>query len=404
MSARNQQDPTAAPSLGHLVTALVPTLSRSLAEEFNVFRVMRHGTHEKQLSNVFAWLLNPDGTHDLGDVFQRLFVERINQQRGESAPLARTGYRVLQEVDTRGDQEVSSGTVGKDIADIVLLRPDAAVVIENFGTSDGHGHEYSRYLDHGVGPGRDAVVVLLCHRHESHLQTDGWENAAVVTYDEILVDLRAHLATTPSWRTSHLEQSFFIDQLLHHFVEGPAAVNLDDQLDFLRAMCDTGESARFGHRPHDRADEEFAALVADHARRQFADGRATLGKVKRRLREYARQTLIHQLSTDAHGSRIRSADSPNVGQWEYCIVLRGLDGEAQFNLEFGPTAVVEVGRVPLPSNDPDYSRIFLTRPAVGRSGIDRLVQTDVTLREVLDGLRADDHRLRDAVLASMDAG
>ncbi|GAA4707079.1 hypothetical protein GCM10025781_27130 [Kocuria gwangalliensis] len=35
------------------VTALVPMLSRSLAEEFNVFRVMHHGTHEKQLSNVF---------------------------------------------------------------------------------------------------------------------------------------------------------------------------------------------------------------------------------------------------------------------------------------------------------------------------------------------------------------
>lgn len=37
-----------------MVTRLVPSLSRSLAEQFDVFRVMHHGTHEKQLSNVFA--------------------------------------------------------------------------------------------------------------------------------------------------------------------------------------------------------------------------------------------------------------------------------------------------------------------------------------------------------------
>ncbi len=57
-----------------VVTALLPALSRSLAEEFNVFRVMHHGTHEKQLSNVFAWLLAAESTRHLGDAFQQTHV------------------------------------------------------------------------------------------------------------------------------------------------------------------------------------------------------------------------------------------------------------------------------------------------------------------------------------------
>ena len=71
------EPPAIAPEL---VTALVPSLSRSLAEQFNVFRVMHHGTHEKQLSNVFAWLLDPEGTHELRDAPQRLFLT-TNLQR-----------------------------------------------------------------------------------------------------------------------------------------------------------------------------------------------------------------------------------------------------------------------------------------------------------------------------------
>ncbi len=65
-------------SFDQTVIGLVPSLSRSLAAQFNVFRVMRHGTHEKQFSNVFAWLLDADGTHELGDRVQRIFLELVN--------------------------------------------------------------------------------------------------------------------------------------------------------------------------------------------------------------------------------------------------------------------------------------------------------------------------------------
>ena len=64
--------------MNDFVTALLPSLSKSLSATFNIFRVMHHGTHEKQLSNVFAWLLAADETHGLGDKVQTAFVERVN--------------------------------------------------------------------------------------------------------------------------------------------------------------------------------------------------------------------------------------------------------------------------------------------------------------------------------------
>ncbi|GAB2603839.1 hypothetical protein GCM10009696_06740 [Kocuria himachalensis] len=387
------------------VTALVPTLSRSLAEEFNVFRVMHHGTHEKQLSNVFAWLLTADATHALGDAFQRIFLERINAELPiDKQHLPSTGYRVVQEVDTRGDEEAAGGQVGMDIADIVLSRQDAAVVVENYGTSDGHGHDYRRYHDHAVGPGRAAAVVLLCHRRAAHRQQDGWEQAVVVTYAEVLGDLRAHVDRDRSWCRRHREQLFFIQQMIDHFVEGPAAVNLDDQISFIQAMCETGESARYGYRSQDRATQEFADLVAEHARRQLEDSRKTLASVKAGLRSFAQTTLKDQVNETVGSGRVTKVEARLAGKWEWCVALYRADAQPTILLVFGPTAVVENERAPELVSDPDYSRVFVTLKATGQQGLKRIVQTDVSLGEVINGLSPDDDRLREAVLAVASGG
>src|SRR5699024_5615354 len=136
---------------------------------------MHHGTHEKQLSNVFAWLLDSSGTHGLGDTFQGLFVDHVNTRLPPASQLPVSGYDVAQEVDTAGEEGL-----GKDIADIVLTHDRARIVVENFEWSDGHGHSYEHYLAYGARDGRQSVVVLLCVRHVSHLLRDGWQNAVVV--------------------------------------------------------------------------------------------------------------------------------------------------------------------------------------------------------------------------------
>lgn len=385
------------------VTALVPTLSRSLAEEFNVFRVMHHGTHEKQLSNVFAWLLAADATHGLGDAFQRIFLERINAER-PADKLPSTGYRIVQEVDTRGDEEAAGGEVGMDIADIVLSRQDAAVVIENYWTADGHGHDFHRYLAYAVGPGRAGAVVLLCHRREAHRQRDGWEKAVVVTYAEVLGDLHAHVDRDPWWCERHPDQFFFIQQMIDHFVEGPAAVNPDDQISFIKAMCETGESARYGYRSQDRATQEFADLVAEHARRQLEDSRKTLATVKAGLQAFARTTLTDQVNEKVERGEVQKIEAKLKGIWQWCVALYRADEQPTILLVFGPTAVVENERAPELVSDPDYSRVFVTLKATGQQGLKRIVQTDVSLGEVINGLSQDDDRLRDAVLAVASGG
>lgn len=390
-------------NMSEFVTALLPALSRSLAEQFSIFRVMHHGTHEKQFSNVFAWLLAADATHGLGDVFQRIFLEKINAGMLSGEPLPASGYRVIQEVDTRGDEEVA-GEVGMDIADIVLSRTDAAVVIENFGTSDGHGHDYHRYLAHGTTGGRSAVVVLLCHRREAHLQRDGWEQAVVVTYAEVLDDLQVHVGRDRSWSQRHPDQHLFIRQMVMHFVEGPAAVDIEDQLSFIKAMCETGESARYGYRPRDRAAQEFADLVAEHARRQFEDGSEILAKVKDGLRAFARTTLMGQVNEAVEIGRVERVLTRFVGQWEWCVELQRADAQPTIFLEFGPTAVVENARVPEPVDEPDYSCLFVTLQDEDRESISRILSTDVKLAEVVSGLSRDDPRLRNAVLAMAVAG
>ncbi|MGO1543157.1 MAG: PD-(D/E)XK nuclease family protein [Gulosibacter sp.] len=380
-----------------LVISLVPSLSRSLSEQFNVFRVMHHGTHEKQLSNVFAWLLRPDGTHDLGYAFQRIFMGRVNSLLPTESHFHTSGYRVTQEVDTSGE-----AAIGKDIADIVLTAPHESVVIENFGTSDGHGHDYEGYLAHGALGGRRSVVVLLCIRKESGLRTDGWEQAIVLAYAELLSDLQDHIRSDRKWRRDHPQQYFFVRQLVDNFVEGPSAVSAEDRIEFIKTMCETGESARYGQRPQDAAAEQFAETVAQHAKQQFEQGRETLATVKRRLRSYTETCILSQLNENASKPFATAVKANHVGAWEWDVMIYGPKGTPLVaSLLFGPTAATVHERDPEQVERPDFSKVFVLVRTTGEIPAEYLFQTNVGLDEVHSGLQHSDRRIADAVLSSL---
>lgn len=381
-------------SVERMVTPLVPLLSHSLEEQFNIFRVMHHGTHEKQLSNVFAWLLGPDETHGLGDFFQRIFVELVNERIGAAPELPKAGYRVTQEVNAGKEGEV------RDIADVVLTATDASLVIENFETSDGHGHDYDSYLALGAVDGRRSVVVLLCVRAEPHRQTDGWEKAVVVTYAELLTRLRDHVSSDVRWRRSHPQQNFFLSELITHFVEVPGAVNHQDQIQFLKAMCETGESDRYAQRPNDAAAEEFASALAGHARHQFEGGRGALGAIKRSLRDYCRVVVAPQLGARIPESGVPAVETKFQGMYEWCVSLYWPTDTTPIHLVFGPTAGANIRKLAeLPMN-PDYGRIFMQS---GDGAERKIVQTSVTLLEVLDGTLTGDGRLSEEIVAFLEA-
>jgi len=398
--------------LTDLATALLPVLHRPLEARFNVFDVMHHGTYEKQISNVFRWLLETEGNHHLGDMFLRIFIDEVNRgldrvyqgldDEGNRVlvgrgPLAPAAYLVLQEVNT------SAVRGAEDIADLVLKNDDAVIVVENYFTSDGHGHNYGGYLTYSQLDGRQGAVVLLCHDQNSSLQTDGWEYASVVTYGGLLDRLRLAIDSDRRYQQKHPEPYSFIDQMHRKFVKGRGPVEDHQVLDFVIAMCATGEARRYGELPHTSAAERFANDVAEQARERFGEGREMLGRVKVRLRNFSAQHLEGQLNATLGDGFVSKVSATYAGTYQWTVNFDLPDdgekfGEARLQLKFGPSAWFANEKDPhwKRTVDPevaDYSRLFLTRAKTKQ-----VRQSEVTLQEVLDGLAPSDRRLHDEIV------
>jgi hypothetical protein len=196
-----------------LVTGLLPLLGRSKKAGFNVFDVMRHGSHEKQVSNFFGWLLDPEGTHELGDQGQLIFLDELRRGGAEEDRFADGQYVVRQEVNTAAEG------LGHDIADLVLENERERIVVENYYTSDGHGHSYEGYLRFAQAGVSRGLVVLLCHDRDSSRQSEGWEQAAVVTYASVVQEVHRRLNCDYGYQRKHPEAYSFIDQMYRKFVK-----------------------------------------------------------------------------------------------------------------------------------------------------------------------------------------
>lgn len=382
-----------------LITELLPVLGRSSHEAFNVFNVMHHGTHEKQLSNIFRWILDIGGSHRFETLGQRVFLSLIRERLGPSADLPDGPYSVRQEVNT-----AESGH-RLDIADLVLENDSTVVVVENYETSDGHGHSYNSYLKYGQRDGKFGVVVLLCASEYTYLQSDGWERATVITYERFLDRLMDELNKERNYAQLHAEQYSFLIQMHRKFAAKEDEVSDSEFLAFIDAMCVSGEARRYRERPSDVAAEKFASDVAERARERFEGSREVLKRVKDRLKIYARSTLHSQLDGKLRAGSVREIRANYVGiyQWIVELVVTADDGATSaqnFEIRFGPTAwnYVENESDSLSLGDGetvDYSKLFIA--STGNRRIMR--QSQVSLLEVLHGLSADDYRLRDEILA-----
>ncbi|MGB7982512.1 MAG: PD-(D/E)XK nuclease family protein [Candidatus Nanopelagicales bacterium] len=377
-------------------------LHRSSEARFNVFDVMHHGTHEKQLSNVFRWLLETEGSHHLADTFLRIFIEEVNRGLVGREPFAATEYLVMQEVNTS-----EAGEEGPDIADLVLKNDDAVIVVENYFTSDGHGHSYERYLRYSQRGGRQGAVVLLCHDQDSSLQRMGWQNASVVTCGRLVDRLRDAVESDREYQGKHPEPYSFIDQMHRKFVKGRSRVEDHQVLDFVVAMCATSEAGRYGEQRHSSAAERFANDVAEQARARFGEGRELLGRVKGRLRNFSDEVLKGQLNATLGDGFVSKVSAGFRGSYEWTVNFHvpGVDlppvaefGEHPLQLKFGPSAWFANERhshwhLKVDPKSADYSRLFITSVKTRE-----VRQSVVTLQEVLDGLSAEDLRLHDEIV------
>lgn len=380
-----------------LMTLFLPVLGRPLEPGFNVFDVMHHGLHEKQISNVFQWLLEAEGSHGLGDRFIRVFLNEVNRGMPGQEPLAHAEFWVRQEVNTSLPGKVA------DIADLVLESNAAVIVIENYFTSDGHGHDYYQYLHYSQRDGRRGVVALLCRDVESSLQTLGWENAPVLTYRSLLDRLHNELRDDQSYQQQNPEAYSFIEQMGRKFVKGNARMEDHDVLGFITAMCHTGEALRYQGLRQDVAADKFANDLAEQARHRFGEGRELLKRLKGRLKDFCGGPLRQQLNATLGSEFLQGVGVSYAGIYQWTIDLifasnvAGADA-SRIQLKFGPTAWFANEQDPdwKRTVDPavaDYSRLFLTH-----GPLKEIRQSVVTLQEVLDGLDPTDLRLHDEIV------
>lgn len=337
------------------------TVQRSEAE-FNIFDVFRHGSHEKQLSDVFAWLLDAEGTHRLGNAFQRIFIQEVNRGLRESEPIPQGSYSVRQEVNT-ADPDKSM-----DIADLVLEADSTVLVVENYFTSYGHGHSFKGYRKFGARSGKRSAVVMLCQNVSPAGLTDGWENAAVVTYSSLVEQLTRLVEGDEPYQRTRPQQCSFFSHMHNHFVRG-RRMNDDDLIRFIDAMCITGEAERY--RPgSESAAVNFADMLRERALEQFGESRDLLRRVKAMLRTYCLGVLKAQVDEALGDERITEVSANYQGIYQWTINFRtageAADSEERLQVKFGPSAwfANEKDRYwtrKVPAADADYSRLFLTR-------------------------------------------
>ena len=312
---------------GDVVARLLPSLAARVEPEFNVFEVLHHGTHEKQVSNLFAWLLKRDETHKLGDAFVRIFVEEINRGLEERRRITYEPLSVRQEVDTSGS--------GADIADLVLEGASTVIVVENYYTSDGHGHSYEGYRQFGERGGKDCVVVLMCESVNPACQTDDWELAPVVTYRTLVERLIRHTATDRQYQQECPEQYSFFRHMDRQFLKG---INVNDKhlIDFIDAMCQAGEANRLslGRGEDIRFADEFRELAVS----DFNEGRELLFTVKSILKDYGSRVLRDQVN--------EALGEPHFGE-----VNAGYQGSYQWTINFRPSVPPAVPEGAKPPDD-----------------------------------------------------
>jgi hypothetical protein len=378
-----------------LVTALIPVLAEPTQRDFNVFDVLHHGTHEKQISNLFAWLLDPDETHHLGCAFQRIFVDEINQSLPSDQRVVPGDFSVRQEVNTSPVGEAA------DIADLVLESESTVIVVENYQVSDGHGHSYQRYRDFGARDGKTSVVAMLCGKAVPGALVDGWQDAPVLTYGALIERLIRKVQSDQSFQLENQHQMSLFDQMQQHFGKG-RRVNEDNLNQFISAVCASGEAKYFGQNSHEMSAVNFADMLRDRALHQFSESREFLGRVKTELRAYCAETLKRQVNEALGEEFLEAVSARYQGIFEWTVNFHAkaqdMQGKPLVQIKFGPSAwesvaVSDYWQRPGASVILDYRRLFLTDD-VSR----RVTQSTVTMMDVLSGLSPDDMRLRDELV------
>lgn len=229
--------------------------------KFNLFDVLKISGTEIRHSNVLAWLLDPEGSHGLGDAFLRRLVQKLTTQLDGSA-----AFRLLL-------MDLHSCTVLRESehTDLLVLshREKFLLCIENkvfSGEHDDQLHTYHEKLTE-LYPGYDRLFVYLTPDGAlpaSDADCDEWQS---LSYPQILEMLRAILQS----RTLAPEISFFIQQYIdavrRNIVGDPKLEKICQEI---YAQHKTALDLIYNNRMD--AAQECAQILQDWCRQKAAEG------------------------------------------------------------------------------------------------------------------------------------
>ena len=117
----------------------ISELRKNENEKFNIFKILKLDKYEIRHSNFLAWLLNPKGSHNLGDTFLKQFFQVALNENVED--INTSDIRI----ETEYPANVEDTTRRIDILIYSVQTPEFVCVIENkYGTEE-HSNQCQAY-------------------------------------------------------------------------------------------------------------------------------------------------------------------------------------------------------------------------------------------------------------------
>ena len=136
----------------------------------NIFQILRITKNEIRHSNFLSWLLDPNQSHKLGDIFLKRFLREV---------FSSDKFGEIDQVDVEG-MDLSKVEIQREWKNIdILIKLDNVVVcIENKVLSKEHSNQLKRYreiIENDFPNEKKIFVYLTPEGDESENETDSYE-------------------------------------------------------------------------------------------------------------------------------------------------------------------------------------------------------------------------------------
>lgn len=225
-------------------------IAASSGDNFNIFNILNLSTAEVRLhSKLLAELLNPKGSHHLGDVFLKLFLQKINKSKNKETELEFSSLEnVYVEVEKYAGKINKETDIGGNIDIYISLPNQKEIIIENKIYAGDQERQLRRY--HSFGKTKKPVIIYLTlegrEANDSTTGNDKYLNDKItpilLSYEsdikEWLEDCRKEAAILPLVRETITQYINLIKQLTGQ------SMNINMKNEIVKAIMESGDKIR----------------------------------------------------------------------------------------------------------------------------------------------------------------